>query len=281
MKIDIFQVDSFTDNVFSGITSAVCPLDTWIDDSIMQLVAAQTNLSKTAFLVKVEPSVYEVRWFTPEIEVTLSNHTALASAYVIFNHLDTKLNQVILKSTASEIKFSKDGDLISLTFEKNMPKLYNENNPIFSLATGIEPLKVLESTDYILVYENEEIVKNIKPNLEVLKSLGLRGVCITARGENSDFVFRYLAPKLGINDELVTGSVCSQLTPYWSQVLDKDELQIVQYSDRKAKLTCKIKGDKVTIQGEATLFMKGQIIIEERKLAREASSTEKKLAVAI
>jgi len=281
VKINIFQVDSFADKIFSGITSAVCPLDEWIDDSIMQKIAAETNLSKTAFIVKIEPSLYEVRWFTPKIEVTLSNHTALASAYVIFDHLEPDLEHVTLRSTASDIKFSKEGNLLSFSFEKSMPTLYNESNPIFSLATGIEPLKVLESTDYILVYENEEMVRNLKPNLEVLKSLGLRGVCITARGEDSDFVFRYLAPKLGINDDLVTGSVCAQIAPYWSQVLEKNSLNAIQYSERQGKLICELDEDKVTLKGEVTLFMKGEIIIEERKFPREEIPTEQKLAVAI
>ncbi len=281
MKINIFQVDAFADNVFSGITSAVCPLDTWLDDSLMQKIAAETNLSKTAFIVKLESSLYEVRWFTPEIEVTLSDHTALASAYVIFNHLETNLEQITLRSIASDIIISQEDNLLSLSFASNMPTLYNESNPIFSLATGIEPLKVLEATDYILVYENEEIVKNLKPNTEVLKSLGLRGVCITARGENSDFVFRYLAPKLGINDDLVTGSVCSQLAPYWAQVLEKKSLNAIQYSERKGKLICEVEDDKVIIRGEATLFMKGEIIIEERKFPRQETEADQKLAVAI
>ncbi len=281
MKINIFQVDAFTDDVFNGITSAVCPLDKWIDDALMQKIAAETNLSKTAFIVKMEPSLYEVRWFTPKIEVTLSDHTALASAYVIFNHLDKNLKDITLRSIAGDIDITKEEDLLSIRFSANMPTLYNESNPIFSLATGIEPLKVLESTDYILVYENEEIVQNLKLNIEVLKSLDLRGVCITALGKDSDFVFRYLAPKLGISDDLVTGSVCSQLAPYWSQVLEKNSLKATQFSERKGELICLLEEDEVVIKGKAILFMKGEIIIEERKFERAAPSEQTKLAVAV
>jgi len=281
VKINIFQVDAFTDNVFNGITSAVCTLNKWIDDALMQKIAAETNLSKTAFIVKMEPSLYEVRWFTPKIEVTLSDHTALASAHVIFNHLDSNLKEVTLRSIAGDINIIKDEDLLSLRFTANMPTLYNESNPIFSLSTGIEPLKVLQSTDYILVYENEEIVKNLNPNIEVLKSLDLRGVCITAIGEDHDFVFRYLAPKLGISDDLVTGSVCSQLAPYWSQVLEKKSLKVTQFSERKGELICELEEDSVIIKGKATLFMKGEIIIEERKFARSGQGVQAKLAVAV
>ncbi len=283
MKIDIFQVDAFTDNVFNGITSAVCPLEKWIDESIMQKIATQTNLSKTSFIVKKEDSVYEIRWFTPEIEITLNQHTALASSYVIFNYLDKGLDKVTLRSIAGDIEIanSKD-DMMSLNFDFQMPKLYNENNPIFSLSTGIEPLKVLEASDYILVYENEDIVKNITPNVEVLKSLDLRGVCITAVGNNTDFVFKYFAPKLGVSDDLVTGSVCSQLAPYWSQVLGKDNLKVKQYSTRTGELSCEVKPDKVIIKGKATLFMKGEIIIEERKVPRETKESDKsRFAIAV
>jgi PhzF family phenazine biosynthesis protein len=281
VKINIFQVDAFTDNVFNGITSAVCPLNKWIDDALMQKIAAETNLSKTAFIVKMESSLYEVRWFTPKIEVTLSDHTALASAYIIFNHLESNLKEVTLRSIAGDIDITKDKDLFSLCFPANMPTLYNESNPIFSLSTGIEPLKVLQSTDYILVYENEEIVKNLKPNIEVLKSLDLRGVCITAIGNDNDFVFRYLAPKLGISDDLVTGSVCSQLAPYWSQVLEKNSLTAAQFSERKGELICELEEDSVIVKGKATLFMKGEIIIEERKFARSGQGEQAKLAVAV
>ena len=281
MKINIFQVDAFTDDVFNGITSAVCPLAKWIDNSLMQKIAAETNLSKTAFIVKIEPSLYEVRWFTPKTEVTLSDHTALASAYVIFNHLNTNLKTLTLRSISGDIDVTRDENLLSLRFSTNMPTLYNESNPIFSLSTGIEPLKVLEATDYILVYENEEIVRNLKPNLEVFKSLGLRGVCITAMGEDSDFVFRYLAPKLGISDDLVTGSVCSQLVPYWAQVLGKNTLKATQFSERQGELLCELEEDSVVIKGKAALFMKGEIIIEERKFAREGQTEQTKLAVAV
>jgi PhzF family phenazine biosynthesis protein len=281
VKIDIFQVDSFANNIFDGITSAVCPLKNWIDDSTMQKIAGATNLSKTAFIVKIEPSVYEVRWFTPNIEVTLSDHTALASAYVIFNHLDKDLKTVTLKAISGNIDVIKDEDFLSLRFTINMPTLYEQSNPIFGLATGIEPLKVLEATDYILVYENEETVKNLKPKVEVLKSLGLRGVCITALGDDNDFVFRYLAPKLEINNDLITGSVYSQLVPYWSQVLEKNILKATQYSERKGEVICELEEDAVVVKGKATLFMKGEIILEERRSPRDKEAEKSKLAVAV
>jgi PhzF family phenazine biosynthesis protein len=282
VKIDIYQVNAFTNSTFSGNTSAVCPLEKQIDDSLMQHIAAETNLSKTAFIHKIEANLYEVRWFTPTTEISINDHAALASAYVIFNFLEKDLNEITLKSISSDIKITKNKNLFSLAFTYNMPELHRENNPIFSLSTGIEPLKVLKDKDYILVYENEEIIKNINPKIEVLKSLDLRGVCITAKGDDCDFVFRYFAPKLGVNEDLVTGSLCSQLTPYWSQVLNKKSLSAAQLlPSRKSDLICELDDEKIIIKGEATLFMKGEIIIEERKTPRDGEQQKSKLAVAV
>ncbi len=280
MKIDIFQVDAYTDKMFSGSSSAVCPLKEWIDDTLMQNIAQEMNLGKTAFIVKKESSLYEIRWFTPKSEITLFEHAALASAYVIFNYLDKMLDSVTLKTLDSDIVISRDGDNIFFNFKSHMPVLHNESNPIFGLSMGIEPLKVLKSQDYILIFENEDTIKDINPKIDVLKSLDLRGVCIAARGDESDFVFRYFAPKLGISEELVISSICSQLAPYWSQVLSRDKLKVLQLSKRQSTLNCDVKDDVVTISAKATLFMKGSIIIEERKTPRDDSSTSK-LAIAL
>ena len=282
MKIDIYQVNAFTNSTFSGNTSAVCPLEKQINDTLMQHIAAETNLSKTAFIHKIEANLYEVRWFTPTTEISINDHAALASAYVIFNFLEKDLNEITLKSISGDIKITKNKNMFSFGFTYNMPELHRENNPIFSLSTGIEPLKVLKDKDYILVYENEEIVKNLHPKIEVLKSLDLRGVCITAKGDDCDFVFRYFAPKLGVNEDLVTGSLCSQLAPYWSQVLNKKSLNAAQLlPSRKSDLICELNDDKMIIKGEATLFMKGEIIIEERKTPRDGEQQKSKLAVAV
>ncbi len=281
MKIDIFQIDAFTDKIFSGSTSAVCPLDKWIDDTTMQNIASEMNLSKTAFIVKKDDNTYEIRWFTPKSEVTLCDHASLASAFVIFNYLETNLEKVNLSSLGCTIEITKENDLISLYFPSNMPTLYNQSNPLFSLSTGIEPLKVLSSKDFIVIYENEKIIKDLKPKVEVLKSLDLRGVCFTAIGDNSDFVFRYFAPKLGVDEDLITGSICSQLVPYWSQVLNKRSLKAIQLSTRKSELICDLFDDRVLIKGKAVLFMKGEIIIEERAYPRDEQTDKPKLAIAV
>lgn len=284
MKIKIYQVDAFTENLFGGNTSAVCPLEHWIDDELMQKIASETNLSKTAFIVAKENSTYEIRWFTPEHEVALCDHAALASAYVIFNHLDFEHEILTLSAIGGDIVISKENDLFALSFPTYMPTLYKEYNPIFGLAMGIEPLKILSNKDFILVYENEEIIKNLKPKIDILRSVDLRGVCVTARGQHSDFVFRYFAPKLGVKEDLITGSVCSQLAPYWSQVLQKHELKANQISsNRCSELICDLVDHHVVIKGKATLFMKGKIIIEERATPREPNAlpAKSKFAIAV
>ena len=281
MKINIYQVGAFTDTMFSGQNSAACPLEGWIDDELMQKIAAEINLSKTAFFVKKEDTTYEIRWFTPKHEITLCDHAALASAYVIFNYLDKKADKIKLITLNNEIIIYKEKDFFSLSLANNMPALYTDSNPIFSLSMKIEPLKILKNKDYIVIYENEEIIKNLKPDIKVLKNLDLRGVCVTARGEYSDFVFRYFAPKLDMDEDLITGSIYSQLAPYWSQVLNKKNLLSHQLSERKSEIICSLEDDKVMIKGKATLFMKGEIIIEERSYPRENEVKKTKLAIAV
>ncbi len=281
MKIDIYQIDAFTDTIFKGQNSAVCPLDKWIDDSLMQKIASETNLSKTAFFVKKDDGIYDIRWFAPEHEITLCDHAALASAYVIFNYFDKKLKKVTLNTLSENIVIYKDKELYLMSFPISMPTLYKQTNPIFSLAFGVEPLKVLKDKDYILVYENQEIIKSLKPKIDILRNLDLRGVCITSRGEESDFVFKYFAPKLGMNEDLITGSIYSQLAPYWSQVLDNKSLNATQLSKRKSELICDLENGNVIIRAKATLFMKGEIIIEERSYPRSEGEAPTKLAIAV
>lgn len=281
MKIHIFQVDSFTDSMFGGYTSSVCALPKKISDELMQKIASETNLSKTAFLFKIDEATYEMRWFTPRTEITVSDHTSLASAYVIFNYLDQNLTKITLNSLNGSIEVLKENEYISLNFDARMPTLFKENNPKFSLSTGIEPLKVLSGLDYLIIYENEDIIKNLKPNVEVFKSLDLRGVCLTARGNNSDFVFKYFAPKLENCSDLVTGSICAQLVPYWAKVLDKNNLKVLQLSDRTSEMICDLDNNNISVKGKAKLFMRGEIIIEQRASPRESNSKIRKMAIAL
>ena len=259
MRLDIYHVDTFTSKIFGGNGACVCPLKEWIDDNLMQKIALENNQSATAFFVKNE-NRYDIKWFTPKKEVMLCGHATLASAYIIFNYLDKTLDSIIFDSKSGILSVNKDDKLISLNLPASMPEL-SENNPLFTVALGIAPLKILQQDDYILIYENEEIIKNIEPDFEALKNLDLRGVCISAKGDDSDFVYRFFAPKYGINEDNVTGSICSQLVPFWAQVYQKNHLKAKQLSKRGGEILCKLENERVEIKGEAILYMKGQIII--------------------
>jgi len=262
VTLDIYQVDAFADKVFKGNPAIVCPLDQWLDDLTMQNIASENNASETAFFVK-ENEGYKIRWFSPAKEVELCGHATLASAYVIFNFIEPSIDKIIFDSKGGEIEVQKNGDLLSLILQAKMPVADDEYHTLFNATIGEEPLKVLKGLDYILIYENEETIKNIKPRFDALKSLDLRGICITARGNEKDFVFRFFAPKLGVDEDFITGSAYSSLAPFWSKVLDKEEMTSKQLSKRGSDITCKLlqDGEKVSITGKASLFLKGEIYL--------------------
>ncbi len=262
MTLDIYQIDAFADQVFKGNPAIVCPLNKWLDDSIMQKIASENNASETAFFVK-ENSRYNIRWFSPTKEVELCGHATLASAYVIFNFLEPAIDRVVFDSITGEIEVQKNGEFLSLTLKAKMPVADDEYHTLFNATIGEEPLKVLKGLDYILIYENEEIIKNIKPRFDALKSLDLRGICISAKGDEKDFVFRFFAPKLGVNEDFITGSAYASLAPFWSKVLNKEILTSKQLSQRGSDITCKLleDGEKVSITGKASLYFKGEIYL--------------------
>ncbi len=259
MKLDIYHVNTFTSKLFGGNSACISPLKEWIDEDLMQKIATENNQSATAFFVKNKDR-YDIRWFTPKKEVTLCGHATLAAAYIIFNYLEIDSNSIVFDSVSGILNVNKEDTLISLSLPASMPEL-GENNPLFNVALGIAPLKILQKNDYILIYENEEVIKNIKPDFEALKNLDLRGVCISAKGEKSDFVYRFFTPKYGINEDNITGSVCSQLVPFWAKIYGKNSLKAIQLSKRGGEILCQLDSDNVDIKGSATLYMKGEIII--------------------
>jgi PhzF family phenazine biosynthesis protein len=262
MTIPIFQVDAFTQKAFGGNPAAICLLNTWLADDVLQRIAAENNLSDTAYLVKTQHG-YDLRWFTPEIEVDLCGHATLASAYVIFEFLQPELQSVSF-STASGV----------LTVTQNSSKLLSMNFPSrpavpivldikkLTEALGKEPVEVLQSRDLVAVYESEDDVLALQPNIEKLKAIeeGFL-VIITAKGKNVDFVSRCFAPKGGIDEDPVTGSAHCTLIPFWSERLNKSRLTARQVSKRGGDLFCEYAGDRVVISGYAALFLRGEIFI--------------------
>ena len=259
MSQTIYQVDAFTDKVFSGNPAAVCLLERWLPEDIMQKIAAENNLAETAFCVK-ENDQYSIRWFTPSVEVDLCGHATLAAAFVLFYHEQYKEEVIQFHSGRSGVlTVRKNGNILTMNFPSDTytPVAVNES---LTTCFNIPPKEAYKGkTDFLLVYNNEEQIKTIEPRLQNIEKVEARGVIITAKGEQADFVSRFFAPQSGIDEDPVTGSAHTTLIPYWSKTLGKKELTAIQLSPRKGYLQCKYANDRVEISGECRLYLKGEI----------------------
>jgi PhzF family phenazine biosynthesis protein len=261
MKIPIYQVDAFTNERFKGNPAAVCPLDSWLPDAVMQNIAAENNLAETAFVV-FSGDKYEIRWFTPTVEVDLCGHATLASAYVLFNELGFVGDQInFISHRSGPLSVTRNGSTLALNFPvDSLTEL--PFKPEFAIGLSQAPCKVLKGkTDYLFVYDSEAEILDLHPDFEALKAHQVRGIIVTAPGETTDFVSRFFGPACGVNEDPVTGSAHTTLTPYWASVLGKTELSARQLSFRTGDLTCKLVGDRVEIAGEAVLYLRGEISI--------------------
>jgi PhzF family phenazine biosynthesis protein len=259
MEITLYQVDAFASTVFTGNPAAVCPLREWLPESLMQSIARENNLSETAFFVP-ENDALRIRWFTPEAEVDLCGHATLASAYVILTLLDAVHTRVSFLSRSGTLGVSRTGDLFAMDFPAQPPAACEVPAQLLS-GLGAQPEAVLCSEDYFAVFAHEEDILNLKPDMNALASLGLRGVIATAPGREADFVSRFFAPGIGIPEDPVTGSAHCALTPYWSRRLGKKELHARQISRRGGEIFCRDLGERVEISGRAVLYMQGTIFV--------------------
>jgi predicted PhzF superfamily epimerase YddE/YHI9 len=266
VKLSLFQVDAFTDKVLSGNPAAVCPLESWLSPVQMQAIAAENNLSETAFLVAQEGD-YALRWFSPNSEIQLCGHATLASAFIIFNFLRMGTSFVRFHSCSGPLEVRQDGQYLAMDFPV-IPARPCANIPP-ELLEGLRPAPrlVLESgltaaeRNYFVVYESEVDVRGAQPNLSKLEKLHPAGVCITALGQEVDFVSRYFAPSYGIPEDPVTGSTHCSLGPYWAERLKKNVLHARQLSSRGGELWVEPRGSRVTIKGKAVLYMQASISI--------------------
>jgi len=222
MKLDLYQIDAFAKNIFEGNPAAICPLDTWIDDSLMQKIALENNLSETAFFIE-KNNLFEIRWFTPTKEVDLCGHATLASAFIIFEYLNYSKDIITFDSKSGILKVEKKDDLYQLDFPIQKIDISN----IIIKAFGKTPKECYISMDYIVVFEDENDILNANPNLELLKKLELdhRGIIITSKSKKYDFICRFFAPNFGIDEDPVTGSAFTQLVPYWQKIMKKLNLK--------------------------------------------------------
>jgi PhzF family phenazine biosynthesis protein len=261
MKIPIYQVDAFTSEVFSGNPAAVCFLDRWLPDEQLQAIAAENNLSETAYLVGGHGD-FELRWFTPVTEVELCGHATLASAFVLFDRRNWQEAAIRFHTRKSgTLTVTKRGDLLEMDFPARPPHSV-EPPPGLCGALHIEPEATLESAeDVLVVLAAERSVRDLRPDVTALRNVECRGVIVTARGGRSDFVSRFFAPRVGIAEDPVTGSAHCVLTPYWAGVLAKTSLHALQISQRGGELFCELRGERVRIAGKAVLYLEGTVSI--------------------
>jgi PhzF family phenazine biosynthesis protein len=260
MKIPIYHVDAFTKKRFGGNPAAVCPLNEWLNDQLMQDIAMENNLSETAFLVKHGVEYY-IRWFTPTVEVELCGHATLASAHIIFNHLSFPGDEVTFHSKSGVLKVYKEkNDQLTLNFPKYMPNPVK--NPPACIKEGLkfEHAEIFKGPfDYMVVLESQRAVEELAPDFKALAKAESRGIVVTAPGDESDFVSRCFFPQSGIDEDPVTGSAHTMMTPYWAEVLGKTKLTAYQLSRRKGYMECELVKDRVYMSGHAITFMKGEI----------------------
>lgn len=267
MPYPIYQVDAFTDRLFGGNPAAVMPLESDLPDNTLLALAAENNLSETAFftpLPEAEEADFSIRWFTPGTEVPLCGHATLATAWVIFNRLDWPADTLRFQSKSGLLGVTRGTDgWLTLDF----PNLAYEEQPTPSaIRDALESAPdtaffVPNDTNYMVVLADEASVRAAEPDLRTLKTLGNQGLIITAPGQDCDFVSRYFAPGAGIDEDPVTGSIHSVLVPYWADRLGKTRFDARQVSRRGGQLRCELKGDRVAIAGQAVLFMEGSIYL--------------------
>lgn len=259
MKIPIYQVDAFSGKLFHGNPAAVCPLENWLEDDTMQAIAAENNLSETAFFVKASDH-YDLKWFTPKNEVDLCGHATLASAFVIFEFLDKSLDKAEFLTRSGTLIVNREGPLLSMDFPARPASACTVPDDLID-GLVVKPREVMLSRDYLVVYESEEEVRSLNPNMQLLMELESLGIIVTAPGREVDFVSRFFAPGAGVPEDPVTGSSHCTLIPYWSKKLGKKKMRAHQVSQRGGELLCEDLGDRVKISGKAVTYLEGFIYV--------------------
>lgn len=257
MKLPLYQIDAFTSEVFRGNPAAVCPVEAWPEDRLLQAIAAENNLSETAFFLR-DGEGYHLRWFTPTMEVDLCGHATLAAAHVILTDLEPGRESVAFRTRSGPLEVARDGERLAMDFPSRPPAQCEAPE---ALLAGLvhRPAALLRSRDYLAVYETEEEVRELSPRMDLLAQVDW--VIVTAPGRESDFVSRFFAPGGGIPEDPVTGSAHCTLIPYWSERLGKRELYARQVSARGGELWCADHGERVRIAGRAVRYMEGTIFV--------------------
>jgi PhzF family phenazine biosynthesis protein len=258
MKLPLFQVDAFASRVFAGNPAAVVPLVRWLDDATLQQIATENNLSETAFFVGGSGD-YQIRWMTPTAEIDLCGHATLASAWIVFNRLEPERRSVTFRSNSGPLHVTAQGDRLALDFPARAPEPAEASQSAVADALGARPASVLASRDYLAVFSGEDEVRALRPDMAKTAALDRMAVIATAPGRDCDFISRFFGPAVGVPEDPVTGSAHCTLVPYWSRRLGRTSLFARQVSARGGELWCEDRGERVSIAGQAALFLEGTI----------------------
>lgn len=263
MQTEIYQVDAFTDKIFGGNPAAVCPLNEWLPDQTLLNIAAENNLSETAFFIPSESNDvdYDLRWFMPEAEVDLCGHATMAAAFIIFNHLGFNKKTVKFSSRSGILEVTKENENLCMSFPI-WPIQPHNNSEDVSNALGKKPTALFKGQYWMAVFDSEDDIRSMKPNFNALKNLDeIDFLIVTAKSKdnNLDFISRFFCPKLGVNEDPVTGSAHCITAPYWANQFNKTMLYAYQASKRGGHIKCHLKDNHVEITGTAALYMKGII----------------------
>lgn len=262
MPLRLFQVDAFTDRVFAGNPAAVVPLDSWLEDDLLRAIAGENNLSETAFFVSRAVG-YELRWFTPHSEVDLCGHATLATAHVLFEHLGHSGDEVVFESRSGQLGVRRCAAGLELDFPAHPVREIDTPSGMHE-ALGGKPCQAFEGDDCMVVFGTEAEVRALSPDFRALARMPGRGVIATAPGDRADFVSRCFFPKLGVDEDPVTGSAHCQMAPYWADRLGKDELLAHQVSARGGRIRCRLAGERVRLAGRAVDYLVGTINVPNR-----------------
>ncbi len=257
MRIALYQVDAFGDGLFSGNPACVCPLNEWLEDEILQKIAAENNVPETAFFVKEEGG-FHLRWFTPEVEIDLCGHATLASAHVLWKHMGLKQETINFSSLSGPLKVTQENDIYTLDFPSKELKSANLDEHLISALKAL-PHEAFETDYYFLVYEREEQIRAMDPDFEQMMKSPAKGVLASAPGDEVDYVFRFFAPKMGIPEDPATGSAHTMLVPFWADRMNKTEFDSLQLSRRGGKFKTRLEGNRVLISGKAVTYFEGGI----------------------
>ena len=261
MTLSIYQVDAFTDHLFGGNPAAVIPLKSMLEEDLMQKIAMENNLAETAFICpsKNEEADYDIRWFTPAVEIDLCGHATLGAAFVLYNILNFEKPKIAFHSKSGILKVSKEDSIIQLDFPSWKPERFQDYPPELQTALGgVEIVGVYKYRDLLVELMDEKSVMTCNPDFTLIKNTGYK-VIITAAGNKVDFVSRFFAPSVGINEDPATGSAHSQLIPFWSEKLGKNKMTAMQLSQRGASFQCEQLGSRVKLGGSCVFYMKGEI----------------------